>query len=584
MHDDHPRFGKRPPPLTQTGVSSPKPRQWPFWPLPLLAIIPAYLLQQVPLLNILLLILLSPFWIGALLNGALIGMVVDVRRGAAPKALLIVPVAVYGLTLAASAVSYGRYRVLDQRITRENASQHLPFDPARMSLVAPQDLAQDLVQSYQLPVTYDDRPYGDTGRPLAYRVLPRAACDTIPRSPQASMLTQQARIDDSHADNACLLQLPAVPPLPVYTVENPDRFAPRGGLEHVTLTAPDGRRARLRRGTVPVLLPVPFPIIFCVTWTNGLECKHEMSVGLPAGLSSGQAGDGGGPWIASVLDLKPRATTASVGRARAFDRSRHVLLDEAQTQRLAAGSEAAVIEAQGLGQKIVEDQFVMLSRMVAGQPPGGRFEPWLVAKNADRLDRSQAEALVAALARGPGGALEESERKNLGWVAAALKPEVFAQVGPELISSVAADPALQDVGSLVVRLGDLGAPATPTLVSLLGGARGMDRTSAILGLCRAGRDARSAADPVLAAARAMPSEDNLQAGVVALLRMGRPDLAAALADQPIAGGLNEAGRRHHRQWADKALTTMGPDSPRSTCAVRWGDSNFELADVPWLKD
>src|SRR3954467_4503033 len=108
MHDDDPQFGKRPPTLGQANVPLPKSRPWPFWPLPLLAIIPAYLLQLVPVLNIFLMILLSPFWIGALLNGALIGMVVDVRRGAAPKALLIVPVAVYGLTLAASAVSYGR--------------------------------------------------------------------------------------------------------------------------------------------------------------------------------------------------------------------------------------------------------------------------------------------------------------------------------------------------------------------------------------------------------------------------------------------------------------------------------------------
>ena len=571
MHDHDEQFGTRSRSPGEIRVTS-RPTPLPYWPFLLLAMIPAYFIQFIPLLNIFLILLLSPLWIGLLLNGALVGMIIDVRRGAAPKALLIVPIAVYGLTLAASAISYGRYRVIDQRLERENVLQAPPFDPVRMSLVAPDDLSQVLVQRFALPVAYGDLPDETSGRPSAYRVLPKAVCDTIPRPPEVWRVTTPVKIGEAYAENVCLLTVSAKPSLPAYTVTFTDRFAPRNGYEHIELTAPDGRRGVLRRGRVPVLLPIPFPLVVCTTWTNGLECHAQMSVGLPVGASSGKLSDEGAGPVARALGLAPRATTpVGIGSRPS------VVLDDGQTKSLAAGSEAAVIQAQGLARKVVDDQFAMLSRFLAGQDPGGGFEAWLVIKNADRLD-AQADALAEALTSG------KSYKEDLGRIAAALKPDVFARIGPRLLPAVAADPTLREADSLVVRLGDLGAPAVPTLLGLFEVERGTHRTSALLGLCRAGREARGGADQVAAAARSAPWSNTLQAGVAALLRMGRPDLARSLAELPIADSTNEAGRRHHRQWIDKTLATVGPDSPRSACTVRRGDSSFEIADVPWLKD
>ncbi|MGO4612043.1 hypothetical protein AB4142_37480, partial [Variovorax sp. 2RAF20] len=55
----------------------------PVWPLIVTLMGPAFLLQLIPVLNLLLVFLLSPLWIAALLNVALVTMVLDVRRGAA---------------------------------------------------------------------------------------------------------------------------------------------------------------------------------------------------------------------------------------------------------------------------------------------------------------------------------------------------------------------------------------------------------------------------------------------------------------------------------------------------------------------
>jgi hypothetical protein len=551
---------------------------WPLWPAFLAAMIPAYLLQMVPVLNLLLLFALSPLWIGVLFNAALVAMVLDVRRGAAPKVLLVVPIAVYGLNLAASGAAYLDYRAVDASLKRQNAAHSLPFDPAHMSLVAPLGLADDLVQRYAVPVAYADKPDGDTGRPSSFRVLPKATCETIPKSLDLSMGTGAVSIDGAHVRNACLLRLPAAPDRPPLRVVREDGKAevPNGERFRTVITAPDGRRAVLTHGRARIPSPIPFPLAGCFTWTAGLECDAKMFTLQPSvGEVAGSVEDREAREVAGVLRLQPRAFT----RVETGPRRYALLLDEGQTRRLTTGSESQVAQAQAFGAKAVDEQLARFSRLISGEVASDQsLGVWTVIQNADRLDD---QALMAAIERDLGDPSAYDRRGQFGRAAAALTPEAFARIGPRLIVAVAQDEQLQQAEGLLARLGDLGAMAAPTLASLLEREHGTWRISAMLGLCRAGPQARGFADQAAAAARADPRSERLQAGVVALLRMDRRDLAQQLAALPISDNVNAPGRLRHRRWLDNALATVTPASPRSACKVDRRDS--EVVDLPWLR-
>jgi hypothetical protein len=450
-----------------------------------------------------------------------------------------------------------------------------------MSLVAPQGLAEDLVQRYAVPVAYGDKPEGDTGLPASFRVLPKATCETIPKSLDWSMRTRVVSIDKAYVRNACVLQLPAAPgQAPLRVAYEDQKAGVLNGERHLTvMTAPDGRRAVLTRGRASIPSPIPFPLVACVTWTDGLDCQAGMFTLKPeVGGGSGQVRDREAREIAAVLGLEPRVVT----RVETAPRRYALLLDEGQTRRLAAGAEPRVAEAQAFGAKAVDEQLARFSRLISGEVASDQsLDTWMVVQNADRLD-DQAPALMAAIERDLGDRSARDRRRQFGRVAAALQPETFARIGPRLLAATARDEELQEADGLIVRLGDLGAAAAPTLAGLFDTERGTRRTNAMLGLCRGGTQAGGFADQVVAAARADPRSERLQAGVVALLRMGRRDLAQSLAALPISDNTNLAGQRHHRQWVDKALATVKPDSPRSACKVDRGDS--EIADVPWLRD
>jgi hypothetical protein len=541
------------------------------WPLFFLAMIPAYLIHQIPVVNVIVVFILSPFWIGLLLNLGLMAMAADAWRGAAPRWLLVVPVAVYGLNLVASGMSYLDYRALDQRLAQENAATRLAFDPTRMSLVASAPLAGDLVQRYALPATYAAPERADPTALL--RVLPQAVCETIPKSPDHDMRTTGVTLENGRADNACLLSLPAAPPLPVLTIsETTSDPAEAVNLNRITLSAPDGRRVTLSHGWTKVLSPIPFPLVGCMTWIER-KCEAAMFSLTPrVGAVDGY----GARSVAVVLGLKPRlATKAHDERGRPVWR-----LDEAQTLRLAAGSEPAVAQARTFGARAVDHQLALLTQVIEGQDPGERPDSWILITNADRVD---ADALMTALERDLGDSGAHDRRELLREVAAALTPQAIDRIGPRLVRAVAADERLRESDSLMIRLGDVGEPAARLLSSMLDTESGRGaRTYLTLGLCRAGTAGADAAQLVADKALADTDAESLQAATVAVLRMGRRDLAERLVQAPVGGGLNGPGQGRHRDWMKKTLAQVTPASPRGVCRTR--DHNYSPPDVPWLRD
>lgn len=548
----------------------------PVWPLIVTLMGPAFLLQLIPVLNLLLVFLLSPLWIAALLNVALVTMVLDVRRGAAPRWLLAVPIAVYGGSLAYSAISYVQYRLLDARLHRENAAQRLAFDPARMDLVAPGRLAQGVLYGHAIPTAYTDaRGLRGDGVPVSLRILPPAVCDTIPRSPDFRMSVSTVGFELPDLANACMLSLPGDPERPAVFVKRDPQFPQDTPRTRLTLTAPDGAAVTLVHGRHGVALPLPLPFVACLTWSK-LDCKAEW-IRLP--LAVGGRDEDEAAMIAAALGLKPRISQLVKGR-NPLDAS--LVLDEAQTEALAAGSEPAVAEARAYGGKVVDTALARFRSLLAGQAlaRGEIFDSWIVASNADKLD-GEAGALLAAIERDLADPDRTASMRVYGEVAAALPPETFDRIGPGLAEMVGADETLRTSRGLVIRLGDLGEPAVPVLIGMLEADRSREvRIDAALGLCRAGRKARDVADRVARSGRANMDSDATEALVLALMRMDRPDLARALA-APTGEGRDGKGRaRPAPSRVQTALAEVDAASPPSAC-LRGGFAN-RLPDLPWL--
>ena len=536
---------------------------------------PAYLLQLVPVLNLLLVFLLSPLWIAGLLNAALVTMVLDVRRRASPRWLLAVPILVYGGNLAYSAAGYVQYRLLDARLHRENGAQRLAFDAERTDLVAPRRLAEALVNGYAIPVVHAD---GDgrtsLGAPASLRILPKAVCDTIARSPDGVMTVTPAGSPRARVDNACLLRLPGRAERPAVRVTRDPPEDIGGPTTRLTLTAPDGRGVTLVRGQALVPFPIPLPLVGCVTWTSR-DCVAQF-VSLP--LATGGRDDAETGMVAAALGLKPRRsqtlkTTGSYS---------HLALDEAQTEALAAGSEPAVAEARAYGAKVVDKALARFRRLMAGQDlaTGETFDSWIVVSNADKLD-GEADTLMAAIERDAQEPARTDNMRIYGKVAAALPAAAFDRIGPRLAAMVETSQALRNADGLVVRLGDLGKPAVPALARIIDDAPSRElRRLAALGLCRAGEDARPSANEIVSSVRIRPDPDVNQAVVLALLRMDRPDLARSVADQAIDSRSNAAGQRRQRDRIDQALHQVSSASPRSACQSDRSDR--PLPNLPWL--
>ncbi len=552
--------------------------------------IPAFALQLVKGLNFFLLFLLSPLWIGLLANATLLLMYADARRGAAPKALAAIPIAVYALNLAASGASYLNYRALDVRLKRENAAQSLPFDPSRLSLVGPGDLIETLVQTHALPVAYADGSDGRVGVPTSWRVLPQAACDTIPLSEDVAVVKGGVRIDDVYAEGGCLLKSPAAPDHPPITVRITQRTALLGveALRETAIATPDGRRATIVTGRATILSPIPFPLVTCFTW-SGLEC-HAAMLGLPRDVgraSPRRRGDDDyaaeRPWIPRVLGLASRTARP----AAPVDFHERVRLDDEQTARLAAGSEAVVARARALAGKAADEEYTRLDRRLAGDMSGPTPRPWLLIRYAARMDDAMADRIMDRIAADRAEPARAQQRRDLGELAASLPPERFARLGPRLLKAVRQDAELRAIAPLLTRLGDLGETAAPTLEALLDSVEPDRRAAVMLGLCRAGPAARGAADRAATVALAGSDPEIRQAATVALLRMDRRDLAERLAPPrtgdpaPAVGPGYLAFLGSDERWNRQLLARVSGASPPSVCKARGG---HPLADVPWLRD
>ncbi len=530
-------------------------------------------LQWFPATGIYLMFLLAPAWSIVLVNAILLLMALDVWLGRAPRWLIIIPVIAYGGNLAASAFGYGELLLLDRELSRVNRAGSLPFDPARMSLVAADDsMAQNLVRQYRIDVTYAPNPRHTPLNHLSYRLVTKEQCALITNNGKRGVHKLGVHFEHRLVANVCQLRMPEDPTRP--PIEMVSTTTERKGvflstkLTTIRFVAPDGRSGEVTTGLGYIYFPLPRPVIGCAL--NSGAAKWQCGAGLlPARLRVAAEGDpygAPGGALARALHLAPRTYT------------------EVKGQYVAEPSE--LVDAGGsVGRArrgIYTDRdhaYAVLDRVIADpRRPIERDVEELLLADEDRLNRYgwlMVEGLQRAIAAGKQG---RDAVKFLGDMIAALPPDIFAPIGPDVVDVLKMHPTLE-TPILHVRLGELGPSAAPVLLAAFD--RSPANAPAAFGLCRLGPPAPAGARDRLVRALALdrkalrPIGETRAAATLALLRLGfRDDVEADLVARRTPLPPNHVriwGRAPdpaEEAWFDERVAEVDPSSPPSVCAPR----------------
>jgi hypothetical protein len=236
------------------------------------------LLQQVPYLNLILLVVGAAAWCGLLVHSFLLCLLFETVVGRVPRVLMIIPLAAYGGYFY---LYLQQGRDIDDKareMQSSNPSAVLQFDPDRYSLVLPAHRAENLVQYYNASPAYE---VNENFRPegyLSYRLIDYEQCvrarglrdrlrgQTV--SP-AAFLVGPVHFDDAFLSEACLLRFPEKPPLQQIVVaqrgdDNAVWKRKRAITEQFFDFSTDGRVfATYRTASVWRLSAFPLPLIGC---------------------------------------------------------------------------------------------------------------------------------------------------------------------------------------------------------------------------------------------------------------------------------------------------------------------------------
>jgi hypothetical protein len=318
-------FGHKAPPPTPVPVAGrPSPGK-PRWPVPLAICAGSIVAQWFPPTGVVLMLLLAPAWSLVLLNATLVLMIMDVRRGAAPRWLIAVPIAAYLINFIAFGISGWQALSLKSEIEARNASQHLAFDPAHDAILADRSTSASLVALYHLPVAYAPKAATDPGLGHYYDLRPvlkptaNQPCSLS--DGRGAQLLPPATINGVVVTNLCVASRPVDTTAPMITVTTRhttlDRGLTQASLTEMTLHAPDGRTATYAYGWTSVLSPIPLPFIGCALndAANSWQCGAQL-IRLPITVGPEKMGLVGGGEVeagamGAMLGLTPRTVTVT---------------------------------------------------------------------------------------------------------------------------------------------------------------------------------------------------------------------------------------------------------------------------------
>jgi hypothetical protein len=284
-------------------------------------------LQAVPVVGLILMFVLAPFWSVLFINAAFVGTGVEAIMGRVSRYWLILPLLWFGGYACVAAGDHVAMASLSREFEQHNASVKIPFDLSEHTLVfrGANSAATDMVDNYAVPVAYDENANFKGASHIAYRLIDNAICKEI----RDTRATGDAGInvlwfhdtngngvaDSVFEDRFCNLQQPEDPALPVYIVETQETKTSVGSLPvtltTTTVTTPDGRTFVLKGGFASPLGWLPLPVVGCMQWTE-TKCDAAFWRNSPTSLIAKKFRFSPDPSLARALGLTPVAREARV--------------------------------------------------------------------------------------------------------------------------------------------------------------------------------------------------------------------------------------------------------------------------------
>lgn len=508
-----------------------------------------YALQLNPMIGIVLMVFMAPFWSVLLINAGMIGVAIEGAIGRVPRWWLLLPLVFYGGYWISAAMEHLTLWSLSSKYDNANAQVTIEFDPARYALAFEgNNDGSWLVQHYALPVAYSVNNNFPEGY-LSVRLLDREACDRVREDSalKAAFVRTYGIHDGEGIGNRqfvrgfCRLNMPERPKLPVVLAKRKEERIRRGRLPvtriTTTVTMPDGQEFELLGGISKPLPWMPLPVLGCALDSGAAEWECFTNFWRK----------GNTPIVSG--NSRYRRDTMTLARALGL---RAVAADErkAGDARLLETKMAAVQEAT------LARQLATVDAMIAD--PEARITDHRTEMVWNRPDIlvSRADALMDGLERAVAAGRDhkykarEAGRKLAGLVARLPDP-TFRTHGQKILTlfETAGEEHWLWESSLLGRTGDLGVASVPLLVRPYGG-----EWWRIAGFCRVGAPGREAAETALLPMwNTSRNESRKTFMFVAMRRSG-------ISPPPFEEDKYDLYGRLQNDWAD-----ISPQSPVSVC-------------------
>jgi len=236
-----------------------------------------YGVQHLPNIGIVLLLVGAPLWSILLINGGILGVVVETIERKLDLAWLIIPALWFGGNAALAGYDYLTLAKLRREIAESNEAVKIPFDPAREALVADSDSGLLVrVTDFKLPVSYQAQQNGEERSYLATRLAPREVCDRIRDDPEYGdagislwgFIRRSGQRRGGEFDRSfCAIATPENPALPVVRITASTEELKRGAmslkLRTIAVSKPDGRQYLIKGGSAAPHSWIPLPVMGC---------------------------------------------------------------------------------------------------------------------------------------------------------------------------------------------------------------------------------------------------------------------------------------------------------------------------------
>jgi hypothetical protein len=341
-----------------TNVCQTAGMRFPFSPVLLLLMLVLYLLQMIPVLGFLLLFLGSMFWSVALINGAFLGVLIEVPARKLSIVWLLIPFGYLGTYWTFVFIDYQNVSALRAEVLAHNQPVKVPFDPRRQSLVFDNSEAIGPT-THHVPVVYSRAVNeGETIYRATY-LAEDPLCDEAKEGPYRNAgiyPTWFHTRSDTIAGGAfvkgyCRIGIPVPPPSAQVLITSETREYEVYGLpveETVTTISPNiGPARRLRTGKAKPLTLLPAPLLFCADFGSGN--RKNACTGFfwrsGASLIDGQWRFGReGDLLASVLGIRQRDNTYDLPVSNATIRTVMMQARDAVLERELANLDRAIAD------------------------------------------------------------------------------------------------------------------------------------------------------------------------------------------------------------------------------------------------